>query len=86
MPNQPIFVRSDMNEAEKANTELVLGYFKRWENDFDPAEAYDAHFAPDARIRFEAGVQSPVQWDMSKWQIGADEVAAASKTYVEKPA
>jgi len=72
-----------MTDVEKANAELVLSYFKQWEGDFDPAQAYASHFAPDARLRYESGVQSPVQWDMSQWHIGAGEIVAASQIYVD---
>ena len=40
MTTEPIFVRPGMDAVEKANAELVLSYFKRWEGDFDPAAAY----------------------------------------------
>lgn len=83
MDADPAFLRSDMNEVEKANADLVLSYFKLWEGDFNPAEAFGAYFAPDARLRYESGIQSPVQWDMNKWHIGADDVVALNQMYVD---
>jgi len=82
MTTQPAFSKTGMSETETANAELVLSYFKLWERDFDPA-AYAAYFTPDARLRYESGIQSPVQWDMTQWHVGPDEIVAASKLYAD---
>ena len=83
MPSNPMFLRSDMNEVEQANAELVLDQFRKWGKDFDPAAAFAADFAPQARSRAESGVQSPVKADLSKWKIGADEVVGDAKMYID---
>ena len=83
MATVPLYLKPHMTDVERANAELVLGYFKQWEGDFDPADAFQSTFAADARLRYESGAQSPVQWDMASWHIGGEKIIATNRQYVD---
>jgi limonene-1,2-epoxide hydrolase len=83
MSNDRVYLNAAMTEAERANADVVLSYFRQWEGDFDPEAAFAEYFAPDARLRYESSAQSPVQTDMSVWQVGPTEIIATNKVYVD---
>lgn len=72
-PHGSAFLSSGMNGAEQANAGLVLNFFESLD--------YGPFFAAEARLRWESGIQSPVQWDMRHWQNGLDEIGASAKIY-----
>ncbi|MEO6718163.1 MAG: limonene-1,2-epoxide hydrolase family protein [Novosphingobium sp.] len=83
MASDVVYLNASMTETERANAEFVLDYFRQWEGEFDPEAAFAKYFSPNARLRYEAGVQSPVQTDMNSWQIGPGEIIASNKLYVD---
>jgi limonene-1,2-epoxide hydrolase len=81
--NEVTFLNPAMTETERANADHVLAYFREWEGKFDPEAAFAAYFSDDARLRYEAGIQTPVPTDMSRWIVGPAEIAATNKAYVD---
>ena len=72
-----------MTEGEKANVQVVLDFVGSWGKDFDAEKEYGRAFTDDARARWEAPEDSPVQWDGMPFQKGIKELAAGTKQYMD---